>query len=536
MSIARLDRAAPVRRPARVLWAGVLAVLLLALVVTPAFAVMPASAGSSGPAAPQPPAVANAPVADLPTPAPSASPATPPSGVAPTTLIPMPSPSPSPAASALPSPSPSASPSPTPTPVPTPSPTPAWSKTITTVGASIRFYGRGNGHGVGLSQYGARGRALAGQLAPEILAAYFSKTTLGTTSSTRPVRVLVLSGFAGASTNALTLHGRSAAWSIDGVALTFPADAALTAWRTSATVNGVTTTTWQLRVTAADGVTQLYSATRGVGTSVTLRSATTAGLLEVNSKPSTYDTYRGSLKLELYAASANVVNTVGLDDYLKGVVPNEMPASWPAEALKAQAVVARGWTVCHLSATNTHYDVYDDSRSQVYRGVLGENAVVNALIASQPGAVLLSGTAVVNGFYSSAAGGWTENNEYGFVPANGVVSPSTALAYLRGRDDRAPNGTAYDAAAPGFAWTTAVITKAQLSAILAADSRTSVGTVTKLDLTHRGVSGRVYQVVIYGTTGTKTVSGDVFRAVYNAHRPTGSASMNSNLFDAAPLR
>ncbi|HEY4752594.1 MAG TPA: SpoIID/LytB domain-containing protein, partial [Candidatus Limnocylindrales bacterium] len=359
--------------------------------------------------------------------------------------------------------------------------------------------------------------------------------TLGTTSSTRPVRVLVLSGFAGASTNALTLHGRVAAWSIDGVAQTFAADAALTAWRTSATVNGVTTTTWQLRVKAADGVTQLYSGTRAVGASVTLRSATPAGRLQVNSKPSTYDTYRGSLTLQLSAASANVVNTVALDDYLKGVVPAEMPASWPVEALKAQAVVARGWTVRHIAASTAKYDVYDDSRSQVYRGALGENAAVSALIAAQPGAVLLSGTTVVNGFYSSAAGGWTENNEYGFVPASGVVS-SAPLTYLRGRDDRAPNGTAYDAAAPGYAWTTALITKAQLGTILAADSRTNVGTVTKLDLTHRGVSGRVYQVVIYGTTGTKTVSGDVFRAVYNAHRPSGTASMLSNLFDTAPIR
>jgi len=213
-----------------------------------------------------------------------------------------------------------------------------------------------------------------------------------------------------------------------------------------------------------------------------------------------------------------------------------MPASWPVEALKAQTIVARSWTVKHLrSSTAYTYDVYDDSRSQVYRGVRGENAGVTALIAAQPGAVLLYGTSVVNAFYCSAAGGWTENNEDAFVPSSGIIS-SSPLPYLRGRDDRAANGTAYDASAPGFAWQTSSITHARLNAILAADARTSVGTVTKLGLTHRGASGRLYQVVIYGTTGTKTVSGDVFRAVFNAHRPAGSASMLSNLFDAAPIR
>ena len=70
---------------------------------------------------------------------------------------------------------------------------------------------------------------------------------------------------------------------------------------------------------------------------------------------------------------------------------------------------------------------------------------------------------------------------------------------------------------------------------LAADPRTAVGDVLRLGLTHRGVSGRLYRVVIYGTTGTKTVSGDVFRAVFNAHRPAGIATMLSNLFAATPL-
>jgi len=385
-----------------------------------------------------------------------------------------------------------------------------------------------------MSQWGARGRAIAGQKVPDILAAYFSSSTLGAVSPSRAVRVLVLSGFAGLAATPLTLHGRSGAWTIDGVAATFPADAVLTAWRTSAIVSGVKVVTWHLHVVAPDGTTVLYDGAVA-GKQAIVRAATPSARLQLNSKPSTYDTYRGRFILTFKPTSLTVVNVLGIDDYLKGVVATEMPASWPVEALKAQAIVARSWTVKHLRSSTTYtYDVYDDSRSQVYRGVKGENAGVTALIAAQPGVVLLYGTGVVNAFYCSAAGGWTENNEDAFVPASGIIS-SSPLPYLRGRDDRAAGGTAYDAGAPGFAWQTASVTHAQLNAILAADARTSVGTVTKLGLTHRGASGRLYQVVIYGTTATKTVSGDVFRAVYNAHRPAGSASMLSNLFNAAPI-
>lgn len=453
------------------------------------------------------------------------------------TTSPSPSASASPDPSSSPDPSPSASPNPTPTPTPTPAPTPqptaAWSKTVTTVGATVQFFGRGNGHGVGMSQWGARGRALAGQTSGQILSAYFQSSKVRATSPTLAVRVLVLSGFSGVTTSPLVIRGRNGPWTIDGVSATFPANATLTSWRTVTTISGVSRTTWNLKVTAADGVTVLYSG-RASGSSATVRPATPASTLQLDSKPSSYDLYRGQLRLLFFSRYVSVVNVVGLDDYLRGVVPMEMPASWPGEALKAQAIVARSWTVRHLHPTTGTFDVYDDSRSQVYRGVRAENAVINNLIASQPGAVVLYGTAVINAFYSSAAGGWTEDNEDSFVPASGIIS-STPLAYLRGRDDRAPSGIAYDAAAPGFAWQTPVLTHAQLNAILAADARTAVGTVLRLDLTHRGVSGRLYQVVIYGSTGTKTVSGDVFRAVYNAHRPAGSAAMLSNLFSVTPI-
>ena len=235
----------------------------------------------------------------------------------------------------------------------------------------------------------------------------------------------------------------------------------------------------------------------------------------------------------LGASTASVVNHVELDTYLRGVVPMEMPPSWPAEALKAQAVAARSYAVRRLHPGSGSFDVYDDTRSQVYRGQEAESAVTNSLIKAFPGQILKYGSSVVNAFFHSTGGGGTENNEYVFVSSSGSVG--TAVSYLRGVPDRNADGTPYDAAAPYYSWSTSSLTRAQLSAMFKADSRTNVGDLTRLDLTKRGVSGRLYRVTLYGSAGTKTVSADVFRSVYNAKRPAGTRPLRANLFDTKPL-
>jgi len=385
---------------------------------------------------------------------------------------------------------------------------------------------------VGLSQYGARGRALAGQTAGQILTAYFKGSSLSATSPARLVRVLLLDAFPASSTAPLVVYGRNGAWEIAGVAPSFPADAILRTWHTTATVGGVATTTWRVRVTASDGTTVLYSATvKGV---LTIRPVDATALIQVFSKPSVYDTYRGTIQLRLGTSSVRVVNSLGLDAYLRGVVPAEMPSTWPVEALRAQAVAARSFAVRRLHPSTGTFDLYDTTRSQVYLGYRAEKASTNAIIDAAPGAILVSGGSVVNAFFHSTGGGATESNEYAFVGSKGTVG-SSRVSYLRGIDDRAPDGRAWDADAPYYAWSTSSLTRAQLSAMFRADARTRVGDVLRLNLTRRGVSGRLYQVVIYGTTATKTVSADVFRSVYNAHRPSGTRMLRSNLFDARPL-
>jgi stage II sporulation protein D len=387
------------------------------------------------------------------------------------------------------------------------------------------FFGRGWGHGVGMSQYGARGRALAGQTSAEILAHYYAGTTLGTKDPKTQIRVLVLTGFAASATKPAVLYGRRGTWTMDGSTKVFPADAKL---RLSPTAAGATT--WNLRITSSTGV-LLRKAT--VSGKLTIRPAVSATRLQVASRTSSFDLYRGVLRVYL-TTKVQVVNELGLDAYLRGVVPAEMPATWPVAALRAQAIAARSYAARRLRPGVSTFDVYDDTRSQVYVGALGEKTPTNAAITATSGVVLKSGTSVVNALFHSTGGGATENNENVFVAATGAIVAGP-VSYLRGSADRAADGTSYDAASPYATWKTMAYTGDELSAMFAHDPRTNVGRLTGLDLTDRGVSGRLIRVTLIGALGSKTVSGDVFRSVFNTWRPAADRQMRSTLVDTQPI-
>jgi len=416
----------------------------------------------------------------------------------------------------------------------TPAPTETAGPTATpgpvTLPDTVTFYGRGYGHGVGLSQYGAYGRAMDGQSAEDILAHYYQKTTIGSKSNST-VRVLVLQNFAASSSNPVVVYGRGGSWSIDGIAKTFPADARLRF--TPSTSGGVTS--WRIVVTAADGST-LYNAASSNKIMVRPGSGT---LLQLWSKPSAYDRYRGTLRLigkTDSTATAKVVNYVALESYLRGVVPAEVPSSWPVEAVRAQAIAARSYAAYHLHPDKGSFDVYDDTRSQVYLGYLGEKSAATAAINATAGQVLrTSAGGIANALFHSCGGGATENSQNVFVSSTGA-KVAGYYNYLLGSMDRRPDGSAYDEASPYDTWKTKTYSLAQLQAWFADDSRTNVGTLVALDLRNRGVSGRLISVILIGADGTtKQVSGDVFRSVFNAHRTSGDPMMRSTLFDLAPV-
>ena len=419
-----------------------------------------------------------------------------------------------PASATDPTPPPTSSPSPTPTPTPEPP-------------GPVTFYGRGYGHGLGLSQYGARGRALAGQRAPQILAHYYASTTLVTQSTATPIRVLLVAGYTPTSALPTRVIGRGGTWTVDGIAGTWPADASARLVRVTSPAVG-----WKLRI---EGPTGKLLTIATVGSSVRIRPAASATRLQVWFKPSTYDRYRGTIRL-IGSAGGRVtaINETTVEAYLRGVVPAEMPSSWPVEALRAQTIAARSFATAHLHAATGSWDVYDDGRSQVYRGVNAEKSPTTAAVLATAGQVLRSGTRAITALFHSSDGGATEDNENVYVSATGKHA-AVPLPYLRGSMDRTPAGVAYDAAAPHATWTTATYTYAQLSAVFAVDPRTAVGDLVSMDLADRGVSGRLISVTLTGTAGTKTVSGEVFRTVFNTYTPAADPYMWSTLVDIAPI-
>jgi stage II sporulation protein D len=389
---------------------------------------------------------------------------------------------------------------------------------------TVTFYGRGYGHGVGMSQYGARGRALAGQSAATILAHYYQGTTISTVSASAPVRVLVLSTSTATASHPIVLHGRGSPFSIDGLTGAFPVGARVEVWKSGSGFG--------ILVSSSSGAT-LRTASSSTA-DLRIRSGADPGRIEVDSKPVADDTYRAVIRILGTSSGANVINEVGLDLYLRGVVSAEMPASWPAEALKAQAIAARSYGEEHVHPGSGSYDLFDDTRSQVYHGSLGETTTTNGLVVATAGEVLRSGSVIINALYHSADGGATENNEDVFTSGTGQIVAGPA-SYLRGSADRAPNGADYDSGSPHAAWQTATYSLAQLSAIFATDPRTSSGTLTSLDLSDKGVSGRPIRIVLTGSLGIRTVSSEVFREVFNSGSPATDPYMWSTLIDTSPI-
>ncbi len=328
--------------------------------------------------------------------------------------------------------------------------------------------------------------------------------------------------------------GRGAQWTIDGIAGSFPKGAALRVIpaTTTASPNGEKTT-WRIEVMTRDGVV-LHSGSKP--TDLVVRGATARSRLQLASKATSNNRYRGSLRImtSSKAPTVKVVNTLALESYLRGVVPAEMPSSWPTAALEAQTVAARSYAARRLRPGTSYFDVTDTTSSQVYLGARGERSTTDAVIKATAGVVLKSGGVIANTLFHSTGGGATEDNENVYTSSAGA-KVAGAVSYLRGSSDRDPDGVPYDAGAPYATWTTNVYTREQLSAWFAADSRTAVGALTELDLRDRGVSGRLISVTLIGTLGTKVVSGEVFRSVFNARRPSGDPMLRSTLLATEPI-
>ena len=242
----------------------------------------------------------------------------------------------------------------------------------------------------------------------------------------------------------------------------------------------------QITFTASGGV---ITGVDGNGTAVASNVASgvcvwpaSGGRVTITAGSST-KTYRGGVILYAWENSLTVVNLVGIEQYLYGVINAEMYYTNPEEALKAQAVAARSFACV---AQNTHkaygFDVCSTTHCQVYRGVSGETTATTAAVDATKGQCVRYNGEVVRTYYSSNNGGWIMD----IKDAWGSTSP-----YCLAKEDPYT---------PVLAWN-AVLTYDEIEQRLNAIGR-GVGTVTSVDVTKRTDYGYVTELTITGTERT----------------------------------
>lgn len=140
------------------------------------------------------------------------------------------------------------------------------------------------------------------------------------------------------------------------------------------------------------------------------------------------NSYYGGVRFTAWESGRiNVVNYVGLEDYVKGVIPYEMSASWPYEALKAQAICARTYVVYNQNAYEEYdFDLSDDTESQVYRGYAEANETTDAAVDETAGLYVRYEGKICDIYYFASSGGASEDGKNVF----GVNEP-----YLSGKTD-----------------------------------------------------------------------------------------------------
>lgn len=130
-----------------------------------------------------------------------------------------------------------------------------------------------------------------------------------------------------------------------------------------------------------------------------------------------------------------IVNVLQLDEYLKGVVPNELPPSFGFEALKAQSVAARNYAIRPREKSYVHFDICDSTMCQVYFGYFTENPISNKAIEETRGLLAIHNNEVITALYSSTNGGCSENYEFAFSDPRTNKFPANPIPYLKSKLD-----------------------------------------------------------------------------------------------------
>ncbi len=283
--------------------------------------------------------------------------------------------------------------------------------------AVITFGGGGWGHGVGMSQYGALGRAEAGHTATAILEYYFDGTTVvdrtGDPALVDDLRIRLSPPRFKARPSAATVTPGASTLSVSVGANLF---AGLAGPVHVALVGDAGGGDYLWSVT--DGNTSLCGACQGPIAEVIRQAGDTVHVSDnVHGDQLTHDT--GNVRLTPYLDGVVVLLVdVPMNAYLRGI--HEVPSSWPAAALEAQVIAARSYAAAQANtrrAANWRWDVYDDVWDQVYDGVGDQTPEQNAAVTATTGQVVEYEGEIVRTFYTSSNGGYTAASEDSFTTA-----------------------------------------------------------------------------------------------------------------------
>lgn len=346
---------------------------------------------------------------------------------------------------------------------------------------SVTVRGHGWGHGRGLGQYGARGYAEGFATGSawshdQILNHFYGGTHAATVPTTTPITVW-LKGRDGADLVVTTSAG---GLYVDGIFVDPGSSARISK------VGGQ----WWLTTAYGCGTPEVWSTpiSSPVATPAVPNAATKPYLVTICTS-SGMRPYRGSLKL-VDSGGLKTVNTVPIDAYLRGVVPDEMPSSWSAAAVRAQAVAARSYALAQGGESGTRWPyakTCDDIFCQVYGGANAEEPGSDAAVSATAGHVRrFASGALASTEFSSSTGGWTAGGSFPAVEDRGDAHPSNS----------------------NHSWTTTLST----STIAA---KYGVGTFQGVEVTRRNNlgedGGRVLSMVVRGSAGSVEVDGNTFR-------------------------
>jgi spoIID/lytB domain protein len=295
-----------------------------------------------------------------------------------------------------------------------------------------------------------------------------------------------------------------------------------------------------IRITFKDGMFNIYTPESTIPEQVAgpIQITSNYGLLGVTNlkRAGKQALYHGAFELVKNNNNTfNLVNMIEVEEYLKGVVPNEMPVSFGLEALKAQSVAARNYVLSPRTKASPNYDVVDSVASQVYYGANTEKPLSNQAVKETEGIVAIYNWDLILAQYSSTAGGYTESYANAFSDPKTKEFPSHDKPYLKGKPDiitQTPLNTeeaanayykskpdAYDIRSPYYRWErvwTADELKNALQSTLAAQSATGfvkpafnksdkLDDLVEIKVLKRGDSGKIIEMEIVTRSQTYKV-------------------------------